>query len=360
MPEQTLLTVLHISDLHFSDKMSGGYDADVPRFLAHSAHFDGVLGHNYVALTALHAFCGDLFKEDPKYQMIISGDLTANGRVLQFDIANSYLGTHWPQSAFNMALGCAGWSDWSVPGNHDHWPGNNRVLGSPTRGLSKYFKRPFMRILPKLTLRNGTTLQFLRVNTDADVGPFSLDRLLGRGKFATELIKLDKDLARAPDNEARVLILHHSMMPSTPEGPAGASRNWLPPLVIEPKMRRVLEHFLVEFDIKVLLCGHLHTPRLSHFNASNDVEQSSVLEARCGTTTQLDKYPYDVLQKIGSGRRLQPNTLIVHKIVERGSEVYWKSQVYWLAKSGKFVKTLNYVSPDLPRRLTTEIRVLPR
>jgi hypothetical protein len=357
MPDdKTLLTVLHISDLHFSDKMSGGYDADVPRLLAHSPYFDGVLGHHYMALSALHAFCSDLRKEDPNYQLIISGDLTANGRALQFDLANSYLGTHWPLSAFNMALGFAGWPDWSVPGNHDHWPGNNGIFGYPTPGLTKYFKLPFQRILPVLTLPNGTILQFIRINTDADVGAFSLDRLFGRGRFTSELMELQKNLPRAQSNEARVLILHHSMMH---DAPPGSQVNRLTHLVIEPHSRQALKHFLVDFGIKVLLSGHIHIPRFRHLTASNGHQQSSVLEARCGTSTQLAQYPYGILGALKPSRRLPPNTLIVHRIVERAGTVVWKSQIHWLASSGKFVKTSNYLSPSLPASLSDEIQLLP-
>ena len=96
MPEdKKLFQLLHISDLHFGEQLEGrdknSLDASLPLFLRYFPRFDGLLGHHYRALTALHDFYKELWKDDAGCPVIISGDLTANGSVAQFRLANGYL-----------------------------------------------------------------------------------------------------------------------------------------------------------------------------------------------------------------------------------------------------------------------------
>jgi len=362
--ERTVFNLLHISDLHFGDRFDGRgseqLSAKLPPLLSRFSHFDGLLGHHYKALTALHDFCRVFWEQKPEYMLVVTGDLTANGSELQFDLAHGFLGSECPESAFNLGLGYDNWMNTSIPGNHDQWPGSNRVLGRPTAGLAKYFQTSFPVVGPRFELRRGLSLRFLFVDSDADVGPFGYNRFFARGDFVSQLSKL-RDLLPPPEaGEVRILVIHHSLMPTPPEGDAAdpTRQNMFPPaLAITNQSRNVVNRFVIEFDIRVILCGHHHVPRLSHLEMSDGTETALVLEARCGTTTQRDKYPYEL--KIDENRKLAPNTLMLHRILERNQSLFWRTEVFWRNKSGKFVSTSNY-SSLLPKHLRTEIRLSPR
>jgi 3',5'-cyclic AMP phosphodiesterase CpdA len=154
--DRILFTLLHISDLHFGDTL-GGYGIDelsskLPA-LIRVPFFDGQLGHHYKALTALHDFYGRLLDRHPTCWVIVSGDITANGALTQFDMAHSYLGDRTSAPNFGLGLGLPEWPNSSISGNHDQWPGNNLIVGPHTIGLTKYFKRPFPIFDPSSTVR---------------------------------------------------------------------------------------------------------------------------------------------------------------------------------------------------------------
>ena len=199
--DRVLLTLLHISDLHFGDKLGGyGVDqlsAELP-LLIRFPQFDGQLGHHYKALSALHDFYKRLWDHDPTCQMIVTGDITANGATTQFDLAHLYLG---------VGLGRAGWPNNSISGNHDQWPGSNLVLGYPTAGLKKYFNQPFPIVAPPIELRKGLAVRFLLVDTDADVWPLGHNRFFARGNFVSQLVALRGQITPVEPGEIRVLVL---------------------------------------------------------------------------------------------------------------------------------------------------------
>jgi hypothetical protein len=184
--------------------------------------------------------------------------------------------------------------------------------------------------------------------------------VFARGDFVTQLARLQTLLNPPADSEIRVLLLHHSLFPEDPTAPR-SNPGRFSQLEIELGSQQALESFLVDTGIKVTLCGHRHTPRLSRFNASNGVEESEVMEARCGTTTQRDRYPVDVVARIDPNkRRLPPNSLILHKLVERQDGIYWQAQIFWRSAQNRFVDHNNFVTPLLPKQLSDEIMVLPR
>jgi hypothetical protein len=372
MPDaKPLLVVLHISDVHFSDRLAGD-DADqmsskVPPFLATFQHLDGLLGHHYKALSALHEFCCDLLDDEfSERLLILSGDVTASGAPAQFDLSDGFIGAASSHSAYKIGLGWSTWPNWSIPGNHDQWPGNAWPVGKPSPGLRKYFAGSFPAIGQPIPLQNGSSVRFIFVDTDADVGPWSINRVLARGDFVSQLAALDQMLPPIQHNEFRVMVIHHSIAASAtqsgnnivdfPRPDPGHRRT----LEITPRTLLVLEHALVDHDIKVVLCGHLHVARLTRMMASNGNERSLILEARCGSTTQVDKYPYKVLQAMNRSRKLAPNTLIVHEVVENEGLTVWRSQIYWRARDNRFVNHHRHVSSLLPESLTSEITLLPR
>jgi hypothetical protein len=202
-------------------------------------------------------------------------------------------------------------------------------------------------------------LRLLFIDTDADVGPYSFNRLLGQGDFVSQLTRLREMLPHVEAAEIRVLVMHHSLMPPQPEGEALPPRKRIPRVLeITPGSRRVLDRLLVELNIRVVLTGHLHVPRLSIISVSNGTERSSILEARCGTTTQRDRYPDEIYSRVAPDRQLPPNTLIVHKIIETNGSSIWRSEIFWLNRLCKFVNGSNYATRFLPSQLKTEIQLL--
>jgi len=148
------------------------------------------------------------------------------------------------------------------------------------------------------------------------------------------------------------------MMPAAPQ-PSSADATAPRRLAITNRTRRVLDHFLVDYGIKIVMCGHMHVPRLTRYNASNGTEKTTVLEARCGTTTQRDEFPYEIIQSIPVSRRLPPNTLIVHQVIERNRSLLWQSKIFWRNRSGRFVDSTQHTSPSVPQHLTAELELRP-
>lgn len=356
MAEETrLLTIVHISDLHFSDRQPGtGTDPSVPPLLARLPFLDGVLGHHRAALSQLEKFYQQVAEEQ---FLAVTGDLTANGGTGQRYMVDNFISR--PSQTIDPGLNETQWKDFGIYGNHDHWGGINWPFGGPTAGFATFFNQ-FPLVRGPLTLSNGIYLRFLLIDTDADVGAYSKDRVLARGKFVSQLTHLGNLLPAHPDdNEIRVLLMHHSCMPGDPTAAPGTPSR-MAPLEIDRGTRQVLDRFLVDYGIRVILCGHRHTPRLSHLTPTNGVETGTVFEARCGTTTQLDRYPNDVLSKINvQNRKLHPNSLILHRLVERSDGVYWRSEVYFRSpRHGGFIHHGRYSSAPALGTLTDEIRVL--
>jgi len=171
--DRVLLTVLHISDLHFGDKL-GGYGIDhlsagLPPLISRFPQFDGLPGHHYKALSALHDFYKRFWGRHPTCPVIVTGDITANGAETQFDLAHLYLGDQTDEPNFGLGLGRPQWPDNSISGNHDQWPGRNVIFGRHTAGLKKHFNHPFPIVAPLFEIRRGLALRFLFIDTDADV-----------------------------------------------------------------------------------------------------------------------------------------------------------------------------------------------
>ena len=351
--EQRLLTIVHISDLHFSDRRPGaGTDPSVPPLLARFPFLDGVLGHHQKALNHLVRFCRSLGEEQ---YLAVTGDLTANGATGQRTLVDDFISR--PFQSADPGLNEPQWKDLGIYGNHDNWGGINAPIGGPTAGFVNFFPK-FPSVRGPISLAHGVSLRILRIYTDAEVR--FLTRSLARGKFVSELTQLQTLLPAQPqDNEVRVLLMHHSCMPGDPVAPPGKPSK-VAPLEIVRGTRQVLDRFLVDYSIHVILCGHRHTPRLSRLNPSNGFEASLVFEARCGTTTQLDQYPNDVFSKINvKSRKLTPNSLVLHRLLKRPDGVYWRSETFFRSeRHGGFIHHSRFSSDPRLGVLTDGIRVL--
>lgn len=314
-----LKTFLQISDIHISD---GSYEDRSVALYASLPKLDGFLGHSYNSLTKLETFFADLV-QDEGAELIVTGDLTRVGGVLEFKTARDYLESEALIRGKFIGLKDPKSLTLAVPGNHDHYPGVPFLFGGPTPALGHMFPTP----LPPITisLGHGYELTVLRINTDADVGAWGVKRARAVGSFVSQLKWLRSQLGRQREKEIRILLLHHSM------AHRGAT------LEIDGRSRDELVNFIVDYGVAVLLSGHIHQPPLvRRATAVHTTKPKSAeyLEARCGTTTQRNLFhiPYywrNILSKPGLMKRGHwSNTLLVHRISKAADEIFWESELF--------------------------------
>lgn len=325
-----LATFVHVSDLHFGHLDPVSLNAKAPGLWAKHSGFDGLLGHSYDSLRKLEKFFRKMRRTE-KARLIVTGDLTTVGHPDQFAMATAFLGGVLRFSRGRaIGLRATDWTKRGVPGNHDHWPGHAGIWGGPTAGLAATFPTmPYVND-PPLSLPSGHKLRFMGIDTDADVYTKGTDRFLARGSFTSQLSSLAAMLNIPTANEIRVLCLHHSQEKRGVE------------LEMNALSRDALNDFIVDHDIAVLLCGHIHTPALvKSFTATHLSLGTSAdfLEARCGTTTQTSTLPYTWRTILGRRPRRvnrRPNSLLVHRLVLEGTDVCWHTE-YYEEKPGDFI-----------------------
>lgn len=363
MADRTFLSCMHITDLHIGRLLGDGGSA-LPRWLGRLPFMSGLLGHDRGAARDLERFLLDRREREEAELVIVSGDLTATGDVAQFDLARSFLGSAPPDPVLRATLGIVDWFDTGVSGNHDRWPGFFPPLGGPTPGLAATFPRtfPFVTTRP---LADGLKITFIMIDSDADVGPVSYDRVFARGRFEGQMRKLGSLLPPRAEGEVRVMVIHHAIADaSVPPSPGAADfprrgpvSSWRP-LEMDGASLLALEHALVDHEVHVVLTGHLHVPRLSELSATNDRSRATVFEARSGTTTQRDAYPARFLARLPSKILLDPlppNTLVMHSLLRRHGALVWKAEVFWRAAGRGFISSTTLASPMLPGILVREM-----
>lgn len=333
MAERRLRTLVHVSDLHLGvpRPCDGGRPPD---FWRYTTWFDGMLGHDESSLKHLADYFLSLEGESP--DLVVTGDLTSCGNAEEFALAKQFLEADIPLENRPAGMHHPRVLSQSIPGNHDHWPGMRVVWGGPPRALEDTWPPP-MESTP-LDLPGGRRLTLFRIDSDAQVFPYGPTRFFARGKFVDELKRLEAEDTIDKD-EIRVLLVHHS--PSL-KGQAH--------LVMTDKSRKELWLRVQQCGVSVILTGHVHRPigRVgAHWKDGWDV-----LEARCGTTTQTDEMPEEWIEegKKPNPARFNQNTLLVHRLVEKGRTIEWQASVSVKGTEG-FTK---------PIALTRPVRVWPR
>jgi 3',5'-cyclic AMP phosphodiesterase CpdA len=324
MPDSSpLATFVHISDLHFGTLIQDPQgdlapDAPVYHFWRLFPWCDGLLGHHYRALGPLSDFVKRLRKTE-NARVIVTGDLTSNGAPDQFDTCVDFLVSQlpFPPNSVYRSVGLfeKGWQERAIPGNHDHWPGTHKIVGKPTSALRSYFPSlPY--VSPAVPLSSGQRVRFVGIDTDADVNPYFTARIRARGSFTSQLGPAAALLGDPAEDEVRILLMHHSRV--WPQYTLG----------IEDASRAALDVFLADQNIRVVLTGHIHVPALDIFTPRPGAP--SVLEARCGTTTVRDLFPYTWTTLAGGPikRTLPPNSLLVHRVSERDGELWWEAEAH--------------------------------
>jgi hypothetical protein len=378
--------------------------------------FRGLAGHEHDALKDLVTFFDQMFRRD-RDVLLVTGDLTSTGKNSQFKTAVQFICNELPLSP-GVGLNTDPWLDQAmrgnrdgirhqvIPGNHDHWPGRYWwILGPPRSRMCAWANTlPFMQTATMEVPGTPVQLRFLAVNTDADVGDWTPERVLARGRFHTQLSLLEaalEPLPRVAPNEVRILLLHHSLAyrakysaemqsrfhQAVPKGeldpqedepaPQAAAapdekRTWLrrvlgwgrraalKELEINADSRRRLHRLLGDFDIPVILTGHTHVPDVRcHSTLSRERKRRvPFLEACCGSTTQLNEVPSKWNTR-SRDRQLDPNTLLVHQLTVRHGEIFWRTET-WRRSHLLGFKPFPEAQGERSEPWASELRVWPR
>ncbi|WP_182868475.1 metallophosphoesterase family protein [Rhodopirellula sp. JC639] len=340
-----LATFVQISDLHFAsiDPQTGAlrFPAWLKKMWANTSRFDGLLGHSHKSLVQLSSYVASM-RHRENAEVIFTGDATSCGAPDQFDLADDYLATQLlPPIGNHIGLHASTWRDLGIAGNHDQWPGDGWMLGNPNGAVKIYFPG-----LPDVnqtrSLPCGRLIRFVRIDSDADIGPNSLNRAMARGAFQSQLAVADKmldDLGRR-EHEIRVMLIHHSYHCR------GKT------LSMKLASHQALSHFLSDHCISVVMTGHLHVPLVHRF-VPPVPESNHVLETRCGTTTQTDRVPLEwkTLRGKFPKRAFPKNTLLLHRLFEDN-----RDQLFWTVE---VIERTRVEFKPVRRLKTKEIRVHP-
>ena len=355
MPERRLATFVHISDLHLDDPEPGTGSGEVPELWRLSKWFNGFFGHHYKACTALESIYFDLH-EDEDATLLFTDDLTAHGRPTQFELGRDFLGGRAAFRTNRVGLIDPDWRDRAIPGNHDQWPGwpgGPWIWGWPSPELGPTYHDCHR--IQDIHLGN-VLLRLLSIDTDDQVGPFSPARLLAQGRFEQQLQELNQELEEhgpPGDREVRVLLMHH--------GPSHRGRLRIGE-VLDPS-RTALLGLLHQHQVRVVLSGHTHYPRVVREHARAQDGMVRYLDAMCGTTTQRVILPshWDSERDQRRQDALRPNTLLVHRLVEDEGALWWTAEtwVYMPKSSQRFRPTTSHPTLQDQADLSNRIRVWP-
>lgn len=315
-----VLTLLHVSDLHFGYPSAEEGALPPLDWKRHVSVFDGFLGHHTDALHHLSRFAKVLTAQEGQPPvLVVTGDLTACGRAEEFKRALTFLESSYDLGGTIVGLADAHVRSRCIPGNHDQWPGTGSVVGPRTETVRTLFKTMPMPLFEK-ALPRGRVFQLFGIDSDADVSDTGVDRRLARGHFVSQLkaLELDSRVSPPTGNEIRALLVHHS--PSHSSLKAGA-------LAVGKPSRRALDDWIARAGVSIVLTGHIHRAWGAITRVSDRGTSWDVMEARCGTTTQLDRIPVTwAAAGTFRGRRLALNSLIVHRLLDYGTELTWEAE----------------------------------
>jgi hypothetical protein len=332
----TLLTLLHISDLHIGDidRAHGSLDAVHYEWWRANALFDGFLGHSHRALRHVVERYNALRGHDDSTHVVMTGDLTAMGAPNQLQAGRKFLTQRFePEPGNSIGLKAPGTIDRSIPGNHDHWPGRWRlhgmpqILGAPTDELAGTFPRaPWKQVLSVELQDRVLHVVLVGINSDDEVWPWGPSRWFARGRFPRQ-IRLSAELFGPPErDEIRVLLVHHTRHVD------GYTTG------ICEQSRHALEGLVADHDVAVILTGHLHEPRARMIG--------SCPEVCAGTTTQLDEPPMSWNISDRQMTRFRDNTLCVHRIAEtHDGELEWQVTFERRRETGFVPITMPAIAP---------------
>lgn len=221
-----MLTLLHISDLHFGEP-----------FVPHVGE-------------ALLTKLGQL----PADAIVISGDLTQRAKPREFRAARDYFERLPPLPRV------------IVPGNHDVplYRMHERLL-QPYRLYRKYIADELDTVL---RLDNAVIVALDSTN------PY---RTVSNGRIRTEQLEFcERALTDAPADAARIVVAHHHFAPA-PDYDGGE---------VMPKGKRALDWF-TRLRVDLILAGHLHRAYVGNSLDvySGEDREHGIVIVQCGTST---------------------------------------------------------------------------
>jgi hypothetical protein len=226
--------------------------------------------------------------------LVMSGDLTRLGTVPdEFVVGRSLFEGRWtdpsglPTRQLGLALGGGGVH--YIPGNHDHWAGDNGNQWGYNPAVQPQYlpSTPWHRTLS----RNGGKLVVELFGVDSCSGFGEDTNRLGRGCIAqAEFDELARLLVRSasarPQDEkngvrrVRVFVCHHSLQ-----------GNWLiswwrGALELEEASRSRLLELAGTYRVAAVLTGHTHDFLTERYDTPGGVPGHRLREFRSGTTLQ--------------------------------------------------------------------------
>lgn len=311
-----LATIVHVSDLHIGvpdpRTGNGSTTADLRVLASTFSTFHGSLGHQARSLRELQSFVTRLAKSGEPFELLVTGDFTRCGEHRELQLAYDYLVSDVQLRPGTPPAGLRlGALPERVAGNHDHWGGYNLPTSIapsvfPTSTLQPATGFPY--ITPKGAVGSRPVV-FIGVDSDSDVPPGSLRRMLARGHFLSQLQKLGQQLGPNTADEIRILVIHHARHEQGFK------------LRMSLASRTALDAFCAVKGIRVVLSGHTHKPHAGGV--------SGVLEVCSPSTTQIDKAPPGWVNWRG-GRpsvHFEQNGLIVHRLHDDGGAIRWDAHV---------------------------------
>jgi hypothetical protein len=322
---EVLKRYIHVSDLHIGDIDPQNGDALVPnsarRIFQNLPYLDGLLGHHGRALRELAEFCAQFTERKEPFDLLVTGDFTRCGSASEIATAQRFFAAsvdlNAPTGNF-VGLNLGAVPEASITGNHDQWGGVNR----PWRGgplASNALVPKAMPFVLDSTLANGRRLLLAGIDTDADISPKGVARILARGSFQNQLVALEQKLPSRTLSDIRVLMLHHSI----------AHSGFV--LKIEHASKAALFTFLADLGFSLVLSGHTHEQLFSKIRIQSSGGAASLIEElTCGSTTQHDQVPYNWRSLLGNrpARAWPANTLMVHKLVGVAGATMWDTEAF--------------------------------
>lgn len=315
-------TFLQISDLHIGDIDPNSGNATLsPTMvkLASNYHrFDGLVGHHGRGLDHLAKFYQQIRPSEGEFRVIVTGDLTRGGSPSEFQVARDYIYGRVDISPPNrnmVGLQLTAGEVIVIHGNHDHWNGSALPWGGrPSQYLNAGF--PNTPFVERVQLANNRIIEFVGINSDKDVKPFTWNRFAALGKFQDELNhQVLQQLPSKTNNAVRILLVHHSWI---------ASGFFLR---MVKASKSALSAYLMNNGFQGLLTGHMHLFQVPNANQPNSFPFE---EFRCGSSTQHDTVPPNWKTLGGSfpNRKWAQNSVLVHRIFADPGVTTWEAEVY--------------------------------
>jgi hypothetical protein len=327
---ELLKTFVHVSDLHVGDIDPRSGDAMVSAAAGFTYQnltwFDGLLGHHGRALRELEEFCAQLSDGGEPFDLLVTGDLTRCGAASEIATVKAFFATtidlNAPHGNF-VGLNLGAVPDASITGNHDQWGGRNSPIGGGPL-VSRALVPMALPFVHSYVLRNGRRLLLAGIDTDSNVRPWGVKRLLAMGSFQDQLVALEGILPRAEKRDIRVLMAHHSM----------ARTDLL--LRMDGASKAALSSFLANHGFSILLSGHTHEQLFSTIPVAGRGGNGIVEELTCGSTTQHDQVSYSWRTLVGKlpKRQWPANKLMVHRLIGTPGATTWETQAFVRTANG--------------------------